>query len=165
MSQPKDTVTGTVVAVKPWKTGKGFFLNLEGDSNDYYSFGKTALEEGDTATFEVSEGTGGFADKIKLDKLVPTAVEKQQETEKTMPGVETGDKVYLTREEAQAVRQNSIERQCALKAAVQVVGELYPRQEKMDNVKIIDYVETFAVKFLAFIQDEDSPLPEPPGED
>ncbi|KKM24642.1 hypothetical protein LCGC14_1603150, partial [marine sediment metagenome] len=58
MTEGKDTVSGTVARVIPWKTGKGYFLNIADDSNDYYGFGKCKGEVGCFVELEVSEGTG-----------------------------------------------------------------------------------------------------------
>ncbi len=42
----KDKVEGKVARITSWKTGKGYFLNIENDSNDYYGFGKCKGEVG-----------------------------------------------------------------------------------------------------------------------
>jgi len=164
MSQDKETVTGTIAQIKTWSKGNGYFLSMENDGNDYYAFGKCQVKEGDSATFEVSEGTGSFSDKIKIDKKLDKPTEKSLERKKEIDDFKSADKVYLSREEAEAVKQNSIERQCALKAAAGIIGELYPREEKLDTVKIVDYVQYLFDKFLDKIQGNEEHLPEPPEE-
>lgn len=65
-----DTVEGIVSAVKVWKTGKGYFLNLEGDDTDYYAFGGVDTDVENTVKLTVKPGTGTFSDKCQITKLV-----------------------------------------------------------------------------------------------
>jgi len=164
MAAKTETVTGEVAAVKPWATGKGYFMNFVDDSNDYYGFGTPKIKEGETVALEIKEGTGTFSDKIAIVKKLAKPLEKAKVQENPVAAIESADRVYLTRAEADAVRQNSIERQSAIKTAGALVGELYPREPKFDHEKALDNVRYIADGVLAWIRMDESKLPEPPEE-
>ncbi|KKK68019.1 hypothetical protein LCGC14_2948240, partial [marine sediment metagenome] len=85
----KGKVEGKVSRITAWKTGKGYFLNIDGNSNDFYGFGSCKGEVGCFVELEVSEGTGNFSDKIRIDKLYSKQTVKEVRKELVEdPGVD-----------------------------------------------------------------------------
>jgi hypothetical protein len=164
MTELIETVTGEIAKIVVWKTGKGFFLSIMDNSNDFYAFGKCNCIVGDMVTLACKEGTGSFSDKILISKMIKVTIKKADVPKNPLADVPNGAQIYLTKAEADAVRQNSIERQCALKSAVDLVGELYPRATLIDNDKIEDLVLRFAQTFFDWIACNEPELPEPPEE-
>lgn len=60
---------GQVEQVNAWKTGKGYFLSLVEDEREYYGFGSPKMEVGDNIAIEISEGTGNFSGKWKVEAV------------------------------------------------------------------------------------------------
>lgn len=164
MAEEQETVTGKIAQVKPWKNSKGYFLNIEGNSNDFYGFGKPHVEEGEEVTFVVKEGTGSFADKIaivrkmKPDEEPPKPKEKPKtDTDKVLDGIEDAKTVYMD-------KQNLIVRQCCIKAGAQMVGELMPRAEHANWTHVAAIACDIADTLYEWVTMQEPPLPEPPEE-
>jgi len=164
MPAKTETVTGKVASLNDWKSGKGVWVNLEDNPNDFFAYKNKAPKLGEEGTWQVKEGTGIFSDKVELVKKQGGTPEKPAKQENPVAAIESADRVYLTRAEADAVRQNSIERQSAIKTAGALVGELYPREPKFDHEKALDNVRYIADGVLAWIRMDESKLPEPPEE-
>lgn len=164
MTEEKQYVTGKVASINDWKSGKGVWVNLEGDPNDYFAYKNKAPKLGEEGTWQVKEGTGIFSDKVELVKKQAQAQAKEAHQKKTQEDFEDAAKIYLTKAEADAVRQNSIERQCALKAAANVVSNLSDPKGSYTIKNMTDTVLELAEPFRAWIQCEEPKLPEPPEE-
>ena len=159
-----DKTTGKVARITNWKTGKGYFLNLDGNSNDFYGFGSCKAKLGETVDLEVSEGTGNFADKIKVDKIHCGVTVKQVEKETHDKDMEILDRSIKSGENTYFERQNLIVRQCALKAAANAVGACAEKAESKDWATLANTVCSVADQFYAWITESDQKLPEPPEE-
>ena len=160
----KDKTQGTIARVTEWGSHKGFFLNLKDDSNDYYGFGKCKADTGDSVELEVSEGTGNFSDKIKIDKLHSKATVKETLDDKNKADAKIVEDSIKSGENTYFERQNLIIRQTCIKAAANLVGELYPRKENIGMVGAGGAVIEQAERFYAWVTESDQRLPEPPEE-
>jgi len=160
----KDKTTGKVARITEWKTGKGYFLNLQDDQNDYYGFGKCKAKIGETVDLEVSEGTGSFADKIKIDKLHSGATVKQVEQETKDKDMEIVNKSIASGENTYFERQNLIIRQTCIKAAANLVGTANASEKAGDFPTMVTRVCDVAEQFYAWVTESDLKLPEPPEE-
>ena len=160
----KDKVSGKVARVTEWKTHKGYFLNLKDDSNDYYGFGKCGADIDSTVTLQVSEGTGNFSDKIRVDKFVKKVDLNTVRKETADKSMEILDKSIKSGENTYFERQNLIIRQCCIKAAASIVGNIFQGDPKIRMGIVSDDVENLAERFYAYIMETDQKLPEPPEE-
>lgn len=59
---------GKIIKIIPWQSGKGFFLRLLGNGNDFYKFGQCDFKENDTVNIEYKAGTGNFKDRFVITK-------------------------------------------------------------------------------------------------
>ncbi len=158
------TVSGTVVEVTAWKSGKGSWINLEGNPNDFFAYAKRVPAKGTEGTWDVQEGKGFLADKVELVKLVkePDLKAVAKETaDKDMAivekSIESGEKTYFA-------RQNLIIRQTCIKAAaVLVAAEI---QAGKAVLKVGTYLRTIQLAdgLYAWVTESDRKLPEPPEE-
>ena len=147
----QETVSGTIAAIKQWKKGSGFFLSLEGNSQDFYKFGKNPPEVGAAVEMEVKEGTGIFSDKLEVVQIgkgapgkAKPAEKPKEEPEKPEETFKEGVKVYMD-------KQNLIVEQTCLKVAGEVVSHLLPRNEKPDWEGIAKTVNFLKRDFVADI--------------
>ena len=159
-----DKTTGKVARIVTWTSGKGYFLNLQDDSNDYYGFMKCKAKVGETVDLEASEGTGNFADKIKIDKLYSKATVKEavKETEDKdlkilNDSIKSGENTYFE-------RQNLIIRQACIKAAASLAGSIAKNIDKANTKVAISMAEEIADALYAWVTESDQRLPEPPEE-
>ncbi|KKL97759.1 hypothetical protein LCGC14_1831240, partial [marine sediment metagenome] len=127
-------------------------------------FGTCKLKPAQEVNLEVSPGTGNFSDKIKLDKVVDKPTEKSLERKKAIADFKSADTVYLTRAEADAVRQNSIERQCAVKTAGNIIASTIQKSKTTDVIVLSQATLALADRLLCYIKMEEPKLPEPPEE-
>ena len=156
-----ETITAEIAAVKQWTSGKGYFLNLKDSADDYYKFGAVTVTPGTTVELVVKEGSGNFADKIEVVKIkampsTPAQVNEkvQSRDEKLKTYFESTGKEYVD-------RQKLIVQQTCLKAAVQLVSELYPRTEVFSREKMIELVLTIKDKFYFDIMSGENEMQEP----
>jgi len=161
MTEETTTVKGEIGKLVEWKTGKGHFLNLKGDKNDYYAWGKSKHKEGETVELTVKEGTGNFSDKMQITQIKALQPEKAQVQEKAMTAAqkmqeycESADKTYYD-------RQDLIVKQCCIKAACELVGELKPRQEKEDWDNVCEKALYVADKLYFWVTDQEENQEEP----
>ncbi|KKL64764.1 hypothetical protein LCGC14_2161730 [marine sediment metagenome] len=160
----KDKVEGKVARVTDWSSHKGYFLNIADDSNDYYGFGKCKGQVGETVEIEVSEGTGNFSDKIRIDKLYSKATVKEAVKETADKDMEIVAKSIESGENTYFARQNLIIRQTCIKAAaVIVVGEMRTNPVVVET-GIIERTLFIAERLYAWVTESDLKLPEPPEE-
>jgi len=150
-------ITGVVGMVKAWKTGKGYFLNLNGDDNDYYGFGSCKAKEGEEVVIDVKEGTGSFADKVCITKLTVgkdaagTAKKTSREpAPAATPEVRQGDSVYFRKDEL-------IVKQCCVKAAARITAALIAAGYSKSKKDAIDDTVDVADKMYCYIVDLDEP--------
>ena len=159
-----DKTTGKVARITNWKTGKGYFLNLDGNSNDFYGFGACKAKLGETVDLEVSEGTGNFADKIKIDKLYSKATVKEAVKETADKDMEIVKKSIESGENTYFERQNLIIRQTCIKAAAELVKSVYNEKGADQWQYAVPKALEIADRFYAWVTESDQKLPEPPEE-
>ena len=159
-----DKTTGKVARITNWKTGKGYFLNLDGNSNDFYGFGACKAKLGETVDLEVSEGTGNFADKIKVDKLYSKATVKEAVQESTDKSMEILEKSIASGENTYFERQNLIIRQTCIKSACVLAGSITKNIDAANTKVAISMAEEIADALYAWVTESDQRLPEPPEE-
>ena len=159
-----ETVTGKVARVTEWKRHKGYFLNLKDDSNDYYSFGKCKADVNDTIELEVSEGTGNFSDKIKIDKMHSNATVKQVREETKDKDLEIVKKSIESGENTYFARQNLIIRQTCIKSASRMIAAQINQGGAMPDNVWATKTSDIADMLYAWVTESDQRLPEPPEE-
>jgi len=59
-------VEGIVEKINNWSSGKGYFLRLEKDADDYYSFGSAKMKVGQHVQLDCQVGTGNFKDRALI---------------------------------------------------------------------------------------------------
>ena len=160
----KDNVTGKVVRITAWKTGKGYFLNIENNSNDFYGFGSCKGEVGCFVQLEVSDGTGNFSDKIKIDKLHSKATVKEAVQETKDKDMEIIDKSIESGERTYFARQNLIIRQTCIKAAARLAAAEIMAKTVKNNISPAERTQDIAEMLYAWVTESDQKLPEPPEE-
>ena len=57
---------GKVFKIINWNSGKGYFLMLEKDPVEYYSFGSAKMKVDQLVKLDVKTGTGNFAQKMEI---------------------------------------------------------------------------------------------------
>jgi len=160
----KDKVEGKVARVTDWSSHKGYFLNIADDSNDYYGFGKCKGQVGETVEIEVSEGTGNFSDKIKIDKMHSKATVKEAVKETADKDMEIVAKSIESGENTYFARQNLIIRQTCIKAAADAIGHSLPGDEIKSLEGLAIAITNTAERLYAWVTESDQRLPEPPEE-
>ena len=160
----KDKTTGKVSRITEWGSKKGYFLNLDGNSNDFYGFGSCKGKLGETVDLEVSEGTGNFSDKIKIDKLYSKATIKEAVKETEDKSMEILDKSIKSGENTYFERQNLIIRQTCIKSASVVFAGLHQQQTGLSTAQVTTKIKDIAEDLYAWVTESDHKLPEPPEE-
>lgn len=155
-------VKGVIGSTRQWPSGKGYFLTLEDDSNDYYGFGSCKYSEGDEVEIDVQEGTGKFSDKFQVvakQVLPATPAQAKPKAPEAKPAPVSE---YKNAANVYFERQDIIVKQTCLKAAAELVGELQGRTEKQDWNWIAKLVNKMADLFYEHItgQDNDKSLDE-----
>ena len=164
MTLEKDKTTGKVARVTEWSSHKGYFLNLKDDSNDYYGFGKCQGTLGETVELEVSEGTGNFSDKIRIDKMHSSATIKEVRKETKDKDMEIVNKSIKSGENTYFERQNLIIRQTCIKSATGLTSRIFQGKTDVDKDAIHLRILDTADVLYAWITETDVRLPEPPEE-
>ena len=159
-----ETVTGTVASTRDWKSGKGSWVNLDNNSNDFFAYKAKVPKVGETGTWKVKEGTGVMADKVELVKTVDgvdlKAVRKEtadKDMEIVQKSIDSGEKTYFE-------RQNLIIRQTCIKAAASVVGNILEKGNAFKWDTVSSNVTDVAEQLYAWVTESDQKLPEPPEE-
>ncbi len=155
---------GKVSRITAWKTGKGYFLNLDGNSNDFYGFGSCKGKVGETVEMEVSEGTGNFADKIRIDKLYSKQTNNEAVKETEDKSMEILNKSIASGENTYFERQNLIIRQTCIKSASRIVSRVVGTDSNWKSQMLIDLSCEIADGLYAWVTESDYKLPEPPEE-
>ena len=159
-----DKTTGKVARIVAWTSGKGYFLNLQDDSNDYYGFMKCKAKVGETVDLEISEGTGNFSDKIKVDKMHCGVTVKQVEKETHDKDMEILDKSIESGEKTYFDTKNIINRQSGAKSSAPVVAAMIRAGLLKTKVEIAEAHLYLADKIYFYITEQEESLPEPPEE-
>jgi len=149
------TVQGVIGKVTPWQSGKGYFLALQGDNNDYYAFSKHLPNEGDNVQLTVTKGTGGFSDRLQITKLEPakrTLEEikqaKKEADEIVQQSTMAGDRFYFKREDL-------IIKQTCIKAAAEVIGHCVERSKTPALKGLTDAVIDMADRFYCYVTEQE----------
>lgn len=118
------TFDGEVIDLKQWQSGKGYFINLENCSKDFYGFGSCPNKLYDTVKITAAQGTGQFQDKMEVYKIETleqkevkdfTSADKIQQT--PTEDREKGVNIYVQ-------KQDQIVQECCLKAAAEIIGHV-----------------------------------------
>ena len=155
------TIKGKVGKIQKWKSGKGCFLFLQGDENEYYKFGSAPFREGDEICYEASPGTGSFEDKIQLGKKLPITAQTQSVPEKREAQQQKKDNGFQSADIVYKETQECIVEQCALKTAGRIVARLYPRTPEIDWQDVIDKTLLLKDKFACDILTGGETIEEP----
>jgi hypothetical protein len=157
MAEPKATVEGEVEKVINWKTNKGYFLLLKGDSNEYFGWKECKCKEGDKVKLTVTKGNGNFSDKLLITHteqagttLAEIKQRKADADDVVDHSVMQGNKFYMAREEL-------IVKQTCLKVAGEVVGHLVNRSAVIPGSAIADAVIDMADKFFCYVTGQEEP--------
>ena len=161
MTDAPTTVKGKIAKIMTWASGKGFFLSFEGDENDYYKFGSCKYSEGQEVCFECKPGSNKWADKVEIVKEVKVGNATIDVNKIKQESFKSADTVYLTKAEADAVRQNSIERQSAIKSAAAIISRVVGTDSNWKVKMLAESTINLAHEFLEFIKDEEPKLPDP----
>ncbi len=160
----KNKVEGKVSRITAWKTGKGYFLNLDANSNDFYGFGSCKGEVGCFVELEVSEGTGNFSDKIKIDKMHSKQTVKEAVKETADKDLKIVEDSIKSGENTYFARQNLIIRQTCIKSASAIVAGSIQGASITDTKRLFVRVSDLAESMYAWVTESDQKLPEPPEE-
>jgi len=157
-------VQGKVARINLWTNKPGYFINLENDQNEYFGYGSCKAKLGEIVDLEVSEGTGNFKDKFKVEKIHCGATVKQVEKETADKDMEIIDRSIKSGENTYFERQNLIVRQCALKAAAVVVAAEIKAKKEIIATGTPERVRDLMDFFYGLVTESDQRLPEPPEE-
>ena len=159
-----ETVTGTVASTRDWKSGKGSWVNLDNNSNDFFAYKAKVPKVGETGTWKVKEGTGVMADKVelvkRLDDVDLNAVRKEsadKDLEIVEKSIESGEKTYFK-------TQNLINRQSAAKTTSRVVAAMISAGLLKDKLSIANTHLYLADRVYYYITEQEEELLEPPEE-
>ena len=157
-------VQGKVARINLWTNKPGYFINLENDQNEYFGYGSCKAKLGEIVDLEVSEGTGNFKDKFKVEKIHCGATVKQVEKETADKDMEIIDRSIKSGENTYFERQNLIVRQCCVKAAARCATAYISRGDDLSTTHVIGICTDIADGLYAYIMETDNKLPEPPEE-
>ena len=156
------TVSGTVAGTTEWKSGKGSWINLQNDGNDYFAYSGKVPEEGETGTWVVAEGSGFAEGKIELVKPATIGPKKVEVAGKRSEAMEIVDKSIESGEKTYFDTQDLIVKQCCVKVAANAVGEIKGRESPADWDKISENITFVAEHLYNWIMGIEESLPEPP---
>ncbi len=158
------TASGTVAAVKPWQSGKGYFLSLMNDENDYYAFGLCKAMPDDGVVLTVKPGDGDFSDKVHITKLetgakpaAPAKTPHEKGVDELHESIKNGKTAYFN-------KQNVIVEQCCLKAAAEIVSAMINNGMTTKREVIVENTLYMKDKFVEDILGTVEELEEPADE-
>ncbi len=157
-------VQGKVARINLWTKKPGYFINLENDQNEYFGYGSCKAKLGEIVDLEVSEGTGNFKDKFKVEKLHSKQTVKEVLKESTDKSMEIIDKSIKSGENTYFERQNLIIRQTCIKASVELAGIMFIGKQDKTKEMVTGHALYFAERLYAWVTESDQKLPEPPEE-
>jgi len=117
-----DRVTGEIAQLREWTSGKGYFMNLTGDTNDYYGFGGCRYAVGSEVTMDVKEGTGTFSDKIQVTTIKAGKPKAGESTAKETNVKKAYDGDFKDAKAHYMDKQQLIVQQSSMKAAAEIVA-------------------------------------------
>ena len=164
MTDEQQTVTGEVASTVDWKSGKGSWVNLKDNSNDFFAFKGGVPKVGESGTWTVKEGTGPMSDKVELVKAVKEATLKEKIKAQAEAEVKEFEKLAAKGDDVYFDRQNLIVRQTCMKAAAMVVSGSIERKPSRDWPKFASCVCDVADKLYDWVVGNEPSLPEPPEE-
>jgi len=164
MAEETQTVSGEVVSVTPWKSGKGSWVNLQDNSTDFFAFKAKVPKVKETGTWVVKEGTGVMSDKVELVKPVKETTlnekidfKKKEEVKEFEKLAAKGDDVYFD-------KQNLIIRQSSMKSAAVLAAAYIQHHKELGTKAIFALASDLADSVYAWVTESDQKLPEPPEE-
>lgn len=150
-----EAIDGTVERVTDWKTGKGYFLKLEGVNLDYYGFGKPKCKDGDKIQLHFEPGTGNFTDKLSIKKVVILS-------ESTSPPVKSPDApgqqdLFSNKHTVQtsSERTNAINKAVAFKGAIELVKNTVQNKPKLPMEEAAANVIGLSRRFELYLNSEE----------
>jgi hypothetical protein len=147
-----ETITeGKVVRLNEWAKGKGYFVNLEGSELDFYDFRKASISIGEFVRITSQPGTKNFAEKQEVMRIE----KPMQQVSSKGPAAAPAQKPVSSQEpnwdKIRGEKRDSIERQCALKAAVELVKGSMPIGETIDVLGFAAQALEVSKKFEAYL--------------
>lgn len=146
-------VTGVIADTRRWTSGKGSFINLEGDQNDYYKYGACTFQKGDKVELRVKQGAGQFSEKFEVVGFehIKAETPKPAEKVKVVPSnselkVQTAEKIYTDRNEA-IVKQSCLKASAPIVAALISTGVIKAKQEAKEfATELADFMYCYVVE-------------------
>ena len=157
-------VQGKVARINLWTNKPGYFINLENDQNEYFGYGSCKAKLGEIVDLEVSEGTGNFKDKFKVEKIHCGVTVKQVEKETHDKDMEILDKSIESGEKTYFDTKNIINRQSGAKSSAPVVAAMIRAGLLKTKIEIAEAHLYLADKIYFYITEQEESLPEPPEE-
>ena len=158
MTTEQGTMRGTIDRINAWKSGKGYFFTIDESDDEFYGFGSCTGKEGFGYKLEFKAGSGKFQDKYELITLT-TEIPEDPNVDPTFTNRNALPKpVSPIKAGFSEGRNTSIERQCSVKAAANLVGELLPREKVInwDEVGriVVDLADVFFEKGIRRKEDK-----------
>ena len=152
MTTEQGTMRGTIDRINEWKSGKGYFFTIREGDEEFYGFGSCTGKPGTGYKIEFKAGSGKFEDKYELLKLTAEIPEDPNVQPTFTNRIVPSKPVSPIGTGFSDGRNESIMRQCCLKAAANLVGELSPREKTInwDDVTriVVDMADVFYEKGL-----------------
>ncbi len=157
-------VQGKVARINLWTKKPGYFINLENDQNEYFGYGSCKAKLGETVDLEVSEGTGNFKDKFKVEKLHSNATVKEAVKETADKDLKIVEKSIESGEKTYFKTQDLINRQSAAKTTSRVVAAMINAGLVKTKLEIAEAHLYLADRVYFYITEQEEPEQEPPEE-
>jgi hypothetical protein len=147
---------GKITKITPYKSGKGYFIGIEGQPNDFMFFGSLNLYVGDSVVYEEGRPSKDGRPTIKIiradtieayvdeDKSRSAPIQKEFRTHDA-PKADAREDYWKNKEIAEAAQKPIITRLSCLSSAAQVYSGAQGQDEK---------VLALAAKFEAFAKGE-----------
>jgi len=149
-----EEVQGKILKITNWKNGKGYFLTLEEIPVDFYGFGTSKVEVGQTVTAIVEHGEGSFSEKYHIKKILETKEPIKQAIEREESKQKLGTTEQKTRPSPTKEEQKSIARSVALKASIERMNHLETIGQVTNGHATIQEVLELAKEFEKYLQGE-----------
>ena len=134
------SVEGLVEKIVPWESGKGYFLNIEFDENDYFGYGSSKAKIDSVVAIEFKKGSGSFGGKRQITKLVLVDKSEKDSQGDSIKSVGANPAPHINGVSANEKRQELIMRQSCMKAASAFVSNSLTPEKNPDwseRVKLV----------------------------
>lgn len=155
MTDKIEIISGKLSNVITWASQKGCFYSIEGDNRDFYKFGPPKAKAGDAVKMEVKPGTRNFKDKMEVTSIVLAGAETNGSAELPAKAPTAPPKPVDNFKERESTRQDSIKRQCAMKAACRLVAADMKPGDFMQYDRIMAQVDAVTNGLVDIINGKD----------